>query len=174
MACKGAPWSVVPIAIPSDLTMTRPPASLLPRGLRQRGFAALSYLNAQPAALVSPTNAWSTARLDAYYGLARPFTAGDWLTWKPVVGVRATDWSSALNGLGNVRLHHAALGASPGTGLLRVADATGRALGGRSSLVGTIDAAIAKEPPVAHSKSQQKRLETQTGMPVAIVKEQPK
>ena len=47
----------------------------------------------------------------------------------------------ALNGLGNVRLHHAALGASPGTGLLRVADATGRALGGRSSLVGTIDAA---------------------------------
>ena len=80
-----------------DLTET----ALGDQGLRQRGFAALSYLNEQPAALASPTNAWSTARLDVYYGLARTFTAGDWLTFKPVVGARATDWSSALNGLGN-------------------------------------------------------------------------
>ncbi|MEY4402500.1 MAG: hypothetical protein RIR91_535 [Verrucomicrobiota bacterium] len=80
-----------------DLTET----ALGDQGLRQRGFAALAYLNEQPAALASPTNAWSTARLDVYYGLARTFTAGDWLTWKPVVGIRATDWTSALNGLGN-------------------------------------------------------------------------
>lgn len=80
-----------------DLTET----ALGDQGLRQRGFAALSYLNEQPAALAAPTNAWSTARLDVYYGVSRTFTAGDWLTFKPVVGARATDWSSALNGLGN-------------------------------------------------------------------------
>ena len=80
-----------------DLTET----ALGEHGLRQRGFAALAYLNAQPAAGIAPTVAWSTARLDLYYGLSYPLVAGDWLTFKPVIGARATDWSSALNGLGN-------------------------------------------------------------------------
>ena len=80
-----------------DLTET----ALGELGLQQRGFAALSYLNARPAALASPANAWSTARLDVYYGLSRTYTVGDWLTVKPVAGARATEWSSALGGLGN-------------------------------------------------------------------------
>jgi LPS-assembly protein len=80
-----------------DLTET----ALGEHGLRQRGFAAVSYLNEQPAALAAPTNAWSTARLDLYYGIAYPLSTGDWLTFKPVIGARATDWSSSLNGLGN-------------------------------------------------------------------------
>lgn len=52
---------------------------------------------------------------------------------------RAAGMTAALNGLGNVRLHRTALGAERGEGLLRVADSTGRALGGRSSLVDAID-----------------------------------
>lgn len=80
-----------------DLTET----ALGDQGLRQRGFVSLAYLSEKSAALVSPTNNWSTARLDAYYGLAYPFATADWLTFRPVLGVRATDWSSALNGDGN-------------------------------------------------------------------------
>jgi len=49
-----------------DLTET----AIGEHGLRHRGFAALAYLNAQPAAGVPSTNAWSTARLDLYYGLS--------------------------------------------------------------------------------------------------------
>lgn len=80
-----------------DLTET----ALGDQGLRQRGFVSLAYLSEQAAALTAPTNNWSTARLDTYYGLAYPVTTGDWLTFRPVVGARATDWSSALNGGGN-------------------------------------------------------------------------
>jgi len=47
----------------------------------------------------------------------------------------------ALNGLSDVRLSHAALGATAGPGLLRVADRDGIALGGKSELVAAIDAA---------------------------------
>jgi LPS-assembly protein len=71
------------------------------QGLRQRGFVSLAYLSEQGAALAAPNDNWSTARLDAYYGLAYPMATGGWLSFKPVVGARATDWSSSLNGGGN-------------------------------------------------------------------------
>jgi LPS-assembly protein len=80
-----------------DLTET----ALGDQGLRQRGFVSLAYLSEQSAVLVAPSNNWSTARLDAYYGLSFPYAPTDWLTFRPVIGARATDWTSALNGVGN-------------------------------------------------------------------------
>lgn len=50
----------------------------------------------------------------------------------------------AINSLDNVRLVNAALGASGGTALLRVADRTGRPLGGASSLVTSLDPTTAE------------------------------
>jgi FkbM family methyltransferase len=49
----------------------------------------------------------------------------------------------AINKLANVRLAPAALGASPGEALLRVADRVGVALGGKSAIVEALDASTA-------------------------------
>ncbi|NBY43184.1 MAG: hypothetical protein EBQ49_07965, partial [Verrucomicrobia bacterium] len=46
--------------------------------------------------------AWSTARYDAYYGITYPLTVRNYLTFKPVVGARATSWSSNLANTGSV------------------------------------------------------------------------
>ena len=54
---------------------------------------------------------------------------------------RCAGLTVAINGLGNVHLTRAALGAAAGTGLLRVAGAGGVPLGGRSALVPGVDAA---------------------------------
>ena len=79
-------------------------------GFNQRSFLTATYLTQRPseslplADFTTETGsnaAWSTARLDAYYGLSYPITVSDYLTFKPVAGVRATDWSSGLNGRGN-------------------------------------------------------------------------
>lgn len=79
-------------------------------GFNQRSFLTATYLTERPSVslpLANFTNAtgsnaaWSTARLDAYYGLSYPITVSDYLTFKPVAGVRATDWSSGLNNRGN-------------------------------------------------------------------------
>jgi len=40
----------------------------------------------------------SLTRLDAYAGLSRPSAFGDWLTFKPVAGVRSTWWSDTTTG----------------------------------------------------------------------------
>jgi len=40
-------------------------------------------------------------RLDAYAGVSRPTTFGDWLTVKPVAGVRSTWWSETTGGSGS-------------------------------------------------------------------------
>lgn len=78
-------------------------------GWQQRSFISLGYFSERPsaslplAAFQSATlasDAWSTARLDAYYGLSRPIVLTDWLTFKPVAGVRTTGWSSGINGTG--------------------------------------------------------------------------
>ena len=76
-----------------------------------RAFVSASYLSERPsAALPLPqfttetgaTEAWSTARYDAYYGITYPLTVRNYLTFKPVVGARATSWSSNLNNTGSV------------------------------------------------------------------------
>jgi LPS-assembly protein len=79
-------------------------------GFNQRSFLTATYLTQRPSESLPLANftaatgsnaAWSTARLDAYYGLSYPITVSDYLTFKPVAGVRATDWSSGLNNHGN-------------------------------------------------------------------------
>ncbi len=79
-------------------------------GFNHRSFLTATYLTQRPSESLTlvdfPTEtgsntAWSTARLDAYYGLSYPITVQDYLTFKPVVGVRATDWTSGLNNRGN-------------------------------------------------------------------------
>ena len=76
-----------------------------------RAFVSASYLTERPsAALPLPnfttetgaTEAWSTARYDAYYGITYPLTVRNYLTFKPVVGARATSWSSNLTNTGSV------------------------------------------------------------------------
>ena len=78
-------------------------------GWQQRSFISLGYFSERPsaslplAAFQSATlsnDAWSSARLDAYYGVSRPIILSDWLTFKPVAGVRTTGWSSGINGNG--------------------------------------------------------------------------
>ncbi len=79
-------------------------------GFNQRSFLTATYLTQRPSESLplanfttetGSTTAWSTARLDAYYGLSYPITVRDYLTFKPVAGVRATDWTSGLNSRGN-------------------------------------------------------------------------
>jgi LPS-assembly protein len=92
-----------------ELRYDLPSTALGASGLRQRSFLAFAYLTERPsAALAGPaylaatgtTEAWSTARIDTYYGLTYPWPLTDWLVFTPVAGVRATGWSSALAGTG--------------------------------------------------------------------------
>jgi hypothetical protein len=86
-----------------------PSSAIAGSGWNRRAFASLGYFTERPSAelplpsfqlaTLSPT-AWSTARLDGYYGFNRTFVAGDWLTLRPVAGVRATGWSDGLAGAG--------------------------------------------------------------------------
>lgn len=57
---------------------------------------------------------------------------------------RCASVTMAINGLDNVTLTNAALGATTGEALLRVADASGTPLGGRSELVAALDARSAE------------------------------
>ena len=75
----------------------------------RRSFVSLGYFSERPSAdlplaafqaATLSNAAWSTARLDAYHGIDRTFVLGEWLTFKPVAGVRATGWSDGLNGNG--------------------------------------------------------------------------
>ena len=87
-----------------------PQTALGASGWMQRSFASIGYLSERPsaalplpafqAATLSP-EAWSTVRLDAYYGISHPIVISDWLTFKPVAGVRTTDWTSGINNNGN-------------------------------------------------------------------------
>ena len=75
----------------------------------RRSFASLGYFSERPSADLPLANfqtatlasgAWSTARLDTYFGVNRVLTVNEWLTFKPVGGVRATGWSQGINGNG--------------------------------------------------------------------------
>ncbi len=86
-----------------------PSAAIAGSAWNRRAFASLGYFAERPSAELplpgfqlatfSPT-AWSTARLDGYYGFNRTLVADEWLTLRPVAGVRATGWSEGLAGAG--------------------------------------------------------------------------
>lgn len=76
-------------------------------GWSRRAFLSLGYFTQRPSAeLPLPAfqaatlsaEAWSAARVDGYYGFSRTMAAGDWLSFRPVAGVRATGWSEGLDG----------------------------------------------------------------------------
>jgi len=50
------------------------------------------------------------SRLDTYVGLSRPTSFGDWLTVRPVAGVRSTWWSESTTGTGAVSRSVAQIG----------------------------------------------------------------
>jgi LPS-assembly protein len=75
----------------------------------RRSFVSLGYFSERPsvdlplAGFQTATlagGAWSTARLDTYFGVNRSFVLSEWLTFKPVAGVRATGWSQGINANG--------------------------------------------------------------------------
>jgi len=76
-----------------------------------RAFVSAAYLTERPSeALPLPifttetgaVDAWSTARYDAYYGVTYPLTVRNYLSFKPVVGARATSWTSNITNTGAV------------------------------------------------------------------------
>jgi hypothetical protein len=78
-------------------------------GWSRRAFLSVGYFSERPSAELPLANfqaatlsadAWSAARIDGYYGFSRTMVAGDWLTFRPVAGVRTTGWSDGLNGQG--------------------------------------------------------------------------
>ena len=78
-------------------------------GWSRRAFLSVGYFSERPSAELTSANfqaatlsadAWSAARIDGYYGFSRTMVAGDWLTFRPVAGVRTTGWSDGLNGQG--------------------------------------------------------------------------
>jgi len=78
-------------------------------GWSRRAFLSLGYFSERPSnelptakfqAATLSADAWSAARIDGYYGFSRTMVAGDWLTFRPVAGVRTTGWSEGLNGQG--------------------------------------------------------------------------
>jgi hypothetical protein len=78
-------------------------------GWSRRAFLSVGYFSERPSAELPladfqaatlSADAWSTARIDGYYGFSRTMVAGDWLTFRPVAGVRTTGWSDGLNGQG--------------------------------------------------------------------------
>jgi hypothetical protein len=92
-----------------ELRYDLPTARLEDSSWDRRAFVSLGYFTERPsedlplpafqAATLAPA-AWSTARLDGYYGLSCSFRAGDWLTFRPVAGLRATGWSDGIDGQG--------------------------------------------------------------------------
>jgi len=92
-----------------ELRYDLPSTALGLTGFRQRSFLTFAYLSERPSAALTgaeylaatgTSEAWSTGRVDAYYGLAYPWALADWAVLTPVAGVRATGWSAGLNGAG--------------------------------------------------------------------------
>ena len=76
-------------------------------GWSRRAFLSVGTFTERPSAELPSAafqaatlsaDAWSTARVDGYYGFSRTLVAGEWLSFRPVAGVRATGWSEGLNG----------------------------------------------------------------------------
>jgi len=92
-----------------ELRFDLPSQSIDESDWNRRSFVSLGYFSERPSAALPladfqnatlASGAWSTARLDAYYGVNRSFVLNEWLTFKPVAGVRATGWSQGINGNG--------------------------------------------------------------------------
>lgn len=92
-----------------ELRFDLPSQSIDDSAWNRRSFVSLGYFSERPSAALPladfqnatlASGAWSTARLDAYYGVNRSFVLNEWLTFKPVAGVRATGWSQGINGNG--------------------------------------------------------------------------
>ena len=92
-----------------ELRFDLPQQSIDGSDWNRRSFISLGYFSERPSADFPLANfqtatlasgAWSTARLDAYYGVNRSFVLAEWLTFKPVAGLRATGWSEGINGHG--------------------------------------------------------------------------
>jgi LPS-assembly protein len=92
-----------------ELRFDLPSQSIDESDWNRRSFVSLGYFSERPSADLPLANfqaatlaggAWSTARLDAYYGVNRTFALGDWLTFRPVAGARVTGWSQGINGNG--------------------------------------------------------------------------
>lgn len=88
-----------------EIRLDLPTRALGATGFQSRAFVGLAYLSERPSATLNgpaylaatgTAGAWSTTRLDTYYGLSYPWVAGDYLTFTPIVGVRATGWSEAF------------------------------------------------------------------------------
>jgi hypothetical protein len=76
-------------------------------GWSRRAFFSVGHFTERPSAELPlaafqaatlSADAWSTTRIDGYYGYSRTMVAGDWLSFRPVAGVRASGWSEGLNG----------------------------------------------------------------------------
>jgi LPS-assembly protein len=72
--------------------------SALGGGVYQRGEASFALLREDPltSGPLAPATGKSlrSRRLDAYYGIERPLTAGDWFAFTPVAGGRFTHYAS--------------------------------------------------------------------------------
>lgn len=78
-------------------TLLPQPLGLADWGLYQRGQASAARL-VEDAPAAGPT--LRSDRYDLYYGLARPFTPREWLTFKPVAGAEVTHYARTLPGSG--------------------------------------------------------------------------
>lgn len=67
----------------------------LPGGFHERFNASVAVLEADA---FGPEPALRTTRLDAYYGLARPWAPTPWFSFTPVAGGRVTHYTDALGG----------------------------------------------------------------------------
>lgn len=94
-----------------ELRYDLPESRIAETPFNHRAFIAATYLTERPsAALPLPnfttetgaTQAWSTSRFDAYYGITYPLAVKNYLSFKPVIGARATAWSANLANTGSV------------------------------------------------------------------------
>lgn len=92
-----------------ELRFDLPQQSIDDSDWNRRSFVSFGYFSERPSSDLPLANfqtatlasgAWSTARLDTYLGVNRTFVLNEWLTFKPVAGVRATGWSQGINGNG--------------------------------------------------------------------------
>lgn len=79
------------------------PREIADTRIYQRGHVSIAYLREEtseelPTLPGTTDDALATPRLDAYYGLSRPFTPSSAFTFTPVAGVRSTQWFDSLRG----------------------------------------------------------------------------
>lgn len=75
------------------------PLPILNTGIYQNAYAAYGYYRNASNDMLYDT--FSTDRLDAYYGLARPIKLNSWSSFTPVIGGRLTYYGSTLDNKGS-------------------------------------------------------------------------